>query len=81
LRPGGVATSVTAKSEQHGDGHFILTREMLANGLCRDLSLSSADREEFMRRANEAAILLRAAGISVAIEPPPPIDDGMDPGL
>ncbi len=78
---GGVATSVTAKSEQHGDGHFILTREMLANGLCRDLSLSSADREEFMRRANEAAILLRAAGVAVAIEPPPMIDDGMDPGL
>ncbi len=60
---------------------FILTREMLANGLCRDLSYSAADREEFTRRANEAAILLRAAGVSVAIEPPPPIDDGLDPGL
>lgn len=78
---GGVATAVNAKSEAQGDGHFILTREMLANGLCRDLSLSSTDREEFARRANETAILLRAAGVSVAIEPPPPIDDGMDPGL
>ena len=78
---GGVATSVSAKSEVAADGHFVLSREMLANGLCRDLSLSSTDREEFMRRANEAAILLRAAGVSVAIEPPPPIDDGMDPGL
>lgn len=78
---GGVATAVNAKSETQGDGHFILTREMLANGLCRDLSLSSTDREEFARRANEAAIMLRAAGVSVAIEPTPAIDDGMDPGL
>ena len=78
---GGVATAVNAKSDAPGDGHFILTREMLSNGLCRDLSLSSTDREEFMRRANEAAILLRAAGVSVAIEPPPMVDDGMDPGL
>lgn len=78
---GGIAASVTAKSEEPKEGHFILTREMLANGLCRDLSFSAADREEFTRRANEAAILLRAAGVSVAIEPPPPIDDGMDPGL
>ncbi len=78
---GGIATSVSAKSEVPVDGHFVLTRSMLANGLCRDLSLSAVDREEFMRRANEAAILLRAAGVSVAIEPPPFVDDGMDPGL
>jgi bifunctional enzyme CysN/CysC len=78
---GGIATAVDAKSEEPGEGHFVLTRAMLANGLCRDLSLSAVDREEFMRRANEAAILLRAAGVSVAIEPPPMVDDGMDPGL
>jgi bifunctional enzyme CysN/CysC len=54
---------------------------MLANGINRDLSMSSRDREEFMRRANEVAIILRSAGVPVAIEPPPPIDDGMDPGL
>ena len=78
---GGVATAVTAKSEAPGDGHFVLTREMLGNGLCRDLSLSASDREEFMRRANETAILMRAAGVAVAIEPPPMVDDGMDPGL
>jgi bifunctional enzyme CysN/CysC len=59
----------------------VLKRDMLANGLNRDLSMSSKDREEFMRRANEVAILLRAAGVAVAIEPPPPVDDGMDPGL
>ncbi|MFA5958724.1 GTP-binding protein [Hyphomicrobium sp.] len=78
---GGVATSVNAKAEEPSEGHFILKRDMLANGLNRDLSMSSKDREEFMRRANEVAILLRAAGIAVAIEPPPPLDDGMDPGL
>ena len=78
---GGIATAVNAKGEILDDGRFILTREMLGNGLCRDLSLSANDREEFMRRANEAAILLRAAGVSVAIEPPPMADYGMDPGL
>lgn len=78
---GGVATSVNAKAEEPTEGHFVLKRDMLANGLNRDLSMSSKDREEFMRRANEVAIILRAAGIAVAIEPPPPVDDGMDPGL
>jgi bifunctional enzyme CysN/CysC len=78
---GGVATAVNAKAEAPVDGHFVLRRDMLANGLNRDLSFSSKDREEFMRRANEVAIILRAAGVSVAIEPPPMVDDGMDPGL
>jgi len=78
---GGVATAVNAKAEAPVEGHFILKRDMLANGINRDLSMSSNDREEFMRRANEVAIILRAAGVSVAIEPPPPLDDGMDPGL
>jgi bifunctional enzyme CysN/CysC len=78
---GGVATAVNAKAEAPVEGHFILKRDMLANGINRDLSMSSKDREEFMRRANEVAIILRAAGVSVAIEPPPPLDDGMDPGL
>lgn len=78
---GGIATSVSAKAESPVDGHFVLTRDMLAKGLNRELSLSSTDREEFTRRANEVAIILRAAGVSVAVEPPPMIDDGMDPGL
>ncbi|MBS0234797.1 MAG: 50S ribosome-binding GTPase [Proteobacteria bacterium] len=78
---GGVATSVTAKAEEPAEGHFVLKRDVLANGLNRDLSMSPKDRQEFMRRANEVAIILRAAGVAVAIEPPPPVDDGMDPGL
>ena len=78
---GGIATSVDAKAEMPSEGHFVLKRDMLANGLNRDLSMNSKDREEFVRRANEVAIILRSAGVSVAIEPPPPLDDGMDPGL
>ncbi|MBA2124987.1 sulfate adenylyltransferase [Hyphomicrobium methylovorum] len=78
---GGIATGVNAKAEEPVEGHFVLKRDVLANGLNRDLSLTSKDREEFMRRANEVAIILRAAGVSVAIEAPPPLDDGMDPGL
>jgi len=78
---GGIATAVDSKAEAPSEGHFVLRRDMLGNGLNRDLSTNSKDREEFMRRANEVAIILRAAGVSVAIEPPPPIDDGMDPGL
>ena len=78
---GGIASAVNAKAEAPTEGHFVLKRDMLANGINRDLSMSSRDREEFMRRANEVAIILRAAGVPVAIEPPPPIDDGMDPGL
>ncbi len=79
---GGVAIAITAKTEPTGEGHFVLTREMLANGLCRDLSSSQSDREEFKRRANEVAILLRAAGVPVAIEPEPTVDEAIiDPGL
>ncbi|MET1046117.1 MAG: GTP-binding protein [Hyphomicrobium sp.] len=77
---GGVAMSVSAQAEAQVEGHFLLKRDILSNGLNRDLSMSSKDREEFMRRANEVAIILRAAGVAVAIEPPPPVDD-MDPGL
>jgi bifunctional enzyme CysN/CysC len=78
---GGIATAVNSKAEAPIEGHFVLKRDMLANGINRDLTMNSRDREEFMRRANEVAIILRAAGVSVAIEPPPPVDDGMDPGL
>ena len=42
----------------------MLKRDMLANGINRDLSMSSRDREEFMRRANEVAIILRVCRCS-----------------
>jgi bifunctional enzyme CysN/CysC len=40
---------------------FVLTREILAAGLCRDLGASPADQAEFQRRWNEVAVLLASA--------------------
>jgi bifunctional enzyme CysN/CysC len=47
---------------------FILSRDLLARGLCSDLGDSPEDRAEFERRAQEAANLLRSVGIPVIIE-------------
>ena len=77
----GVVTAVNSKPEARETHQFVLTRETLARGLCRDLGSSGAEREEFLRRANEAALLLRAAGVSVKIEAIPPPEDDLDPGL
>jgi bifunctional enzyme CysN/CysC len=46
----------------------VLTRDMLRGGLCSDLADSEQGRREFERRASEAALLLRAAGIPVKLE-------------
>ncbi len=77
----GVITAINARADDHDGNQFVLTREMLARGLCRNLGVSAEDREEFMRRANEAALLLRAAGIAVKIEAVPPPVDELDPGI
>ena len=77
----GVVTAINARAETHEAHHFVLTREMLVRGLCRDLGTTPQEREEFTRRANEAALLLRAAGIAVKIEPVPPPADDLDPGI
>jgi sulfate adenylyltransferase subunit 1 len=47
---------------------FVLSRELLARGLCSDLGRTPADLAEFDRRAQEVAILLRSVGIPVLIE-------------
>jgi sulfate adenylyltransferase subunit 1 len=65
---GGVVTSAHNGGDAASAEAFQLTREMLEKGLCRDLGTSEDDRREFQRRANEAAILLHAAGISVKLE-------------
>lgn len=64
---GGVITG--AKSEGSGakKAAFVLTREMLDRGLCADLAINGDDQAEFSRRANEVAILMRAAGVPVEI--------------
>jgi bifunctional enzyme CysN/CysC len=53
---------------------FLLTRTMLERGLCADLGSDAKSQAEFNRRANEAALLLRAAGVAVEFE----VDD---PGI
>jgi bifunctional enzyme CysN/CysC len=59
---GGIVTDMRAGAlKQHqaaAHSAFVLTREMLAAGLCRDLGSSAADQAEFQRRWNEVASLL-----------------------
>ncbi len=64
---GGVINAVRTSSAAKEDAAFTLTDEMLRRGLCADLQATSEDEAEFRRRANEVAILLRSAGVSVAL--------------
>jgi bifunctional enzyme CysN/CysC len=65
---GGVIGWAQAGASTVGDNVFVLDRELLAKGLCSDLGGTPADLAEFHRRGQEAAILLRSAGIPVLIE-------------
>jgi len=65
---GGVVAAATAAGGLHAGSTFRLTREMLDEGLCRDLGDSEDDRREYKRRASEAALILQAAGIPVKLE-------------
>ncbi len=65
---GGVIVSATNGATAEAHSTFRLTREMLEKGICRDLGNGETDRHEFQRRANEAALLLRAAGVDVKLE-------------
>ncbi|MGH6867257.1 MAG: GTP-binding protein [Methyloceanibacter sp.] len=65
---GGVITWAQAGAMAVGDNVLVLNRALLARGLCADLGNSPADLAEFHRRAQEAAILLRSAGVPVLIE-------------
>ena len=49
-------------------GSFVLTRQMLASGLCSDLGQGEADGREFGRRTQAALELLSAAGVSAFLE-------------
>ena len=64
---GGVITSAQAGAASSTDTVLSLDRARLA-GLCADLGESPDDRAEYERRAQEVAILLRAAGVPVVIE-------------
>ena len=65
---GGVISGATNGGATEAASTFRLTRELLEKGICRDLGRGEDDRREFQRRANEAALLLRAAGVDVKLE-------------
>ncbi len=65
---GGVINGVSTGLAVNEDAAFTLTSEMLRRGLCTDLQASDDGEAEFRRRANEVAIILRAAGVSVALD-------------
>jgi bifunctional enzyme CysN/CysC len=65
---GGVVTAFVYGTSRVRPGAFVLTRAALEHGLCADLGSEPHDQEEFKRRANEVALLLRAAGVSVDLE-------------
>jgi bifunctional enzyme CysN/CysC len=68
---GGVVTVAKAEAAAADENTFVLTRAMLERGLNADLRDRPQSEAEFRRRANEVALILRAAGINVEIESPP----------
>jgi bifunctional enzyme CysN/CysC len=68
---GGVVTEVSATASETNSDTFILTRAILERGLNADIKDQPAAESEFRRRANEVALILRAAGVAVEIESPP----------
>ncbi len=67
----GVVTRRSAEADEANADTFVLTRAILERGLCADIKDQPQFEAEFRRRANEVALILRAAGISVEIESPP----------
>jgi bifunctional enzyme CysN/CysC len=68
---GGVVTAVKSEAAAADDNTFLLSRSMLERGLNADLGDRPETEAEFRRRANEVALILRAAGVDVEIESPP----------
>ena len=67
---GGIITSASASGSRAEENTFLLTRAMLERGLCSDLKDVPNSEQEFRRRANEVALILRTAGVAVKIEGP-----------
>ena len=68
---GGIVTAVSAEAQAASADTFVLTRAMLERGLCADIKDRVDQETEFRRRANEVALILRAAGVAVEIESAP----------
>jgi bifunctional enzyme CysN/CysC len=64
----GVVNEATPGDLASAEADLVLTRWMLAQGLCADLDSSPAGKAEFKRRAQEVASLLRAVGIAVKLD-------------
>jgi bifunctional enzyme CysN/CysC len=64
---GGTVTAASPDIQQQ-DNVFLLTRAMLARGLCSDVANTPEGEAEFRRRSNEVALLLRSAGVAVEVE-------------
>lgn len=67
----GVVTEASNLAAEQASDTFILTRSMLERGLCADIVAGGGSEAEFSRRANEVALILRAAGVKVEVESPP----------
>ncbi len=65
---GGVVTSASATAAEARPDAFVLTRALLERGLCSDLKDAPGTEQELRRRADEVALILRAAGVAVVIE-------------
>ena len=63
---GGIVNGIGADGGANDKAAFTLTGDML-RGLCADLKPNGEDEAEFRRRANEVAIILRAAGVAVEL--------------
>ncbi len=65
---GGVVVGIRTTKRKQRDGTFTLTRGLIERGIGADLAPSPGSEDELRRRANEVAILLREAGVTVEIE-------------
>jgi bifunctional enzyme CysN/CysC len=65
---GGVVASASATAAEARPDAFVLTRALLERGLCADLKDAPGAEQELRRRADEVALILRAAGVAVVIE-------------
>jgi bifunctional enzyme CysN/CysC len=66
----GIVVAARAGEEARTNPHasFLVTRDMLRQGLCSDLRDTEAGTREFQRRAREVARLFEAAGVTAVFE-------------
>jgi bifunctional enzyme CysN/CysC len=65
---GGVVGRTHGDAAKQAGTAFVLTRDLLRQGLGADLGHDPASEEELRRRANEVAILMRGAGVPVQLD-------------